>query len=266
MDVRDWIHKAPGFMFQQVLTFVLPLSSCSAYVTAFHNHRSRNLVQGGVVQGGDADLERRRGFLRIHCFIAWGEWLAYPPSSEAVSDSENQHSTGDIGFLISKGRLKMKGTTKMFAAELMELFWSVCSLCDGSSRQKQPCKKTWLLQWIGILLLPFLVTMGKYLVCVTIVQGSEGNAVSCQICSCGTSTKWKSWLFFFRTWSFSKSWRGCGITWHRYFTAKFFSSRQEYDECQEWPMAGHYSHAYFVKQQSGEIIAAWSSFGWPKLT
>ena len=26
----------------------------------------------------------------------------------------------------------------------MESFWSVCSLCYGSSRQKKPCKKTYL--------------------------------------------------------------------------------------------------------------------------
>lgn len=181
MDVRDWIHKAPGFMFQQVLTFVLPLGSCSAYVTAFHNHWSRNLVQGGVVEGGDARLERRRRFLRTHCFIAWGEMAGL--SSIQWSSVRFWKSTQYWWHWFPNQQQKVEDERD---------HWDLCSradgvvlecFCDGSSRQKQPCKKTWLLQWIGILLLPFLVKMGEYLVFVTIVQGSEGNTVSCQICS-----------------------------------------------------------------------------------
>lgn len=267
MDVRDWIHKAPGFMFQQVLTFVLPLGSRSAYVTAFHNHWSQNLVQGGVVEGGDAGLERRRRFLRTHCFIAWGDMAGL--SSIQWSSVRFWKSTQYWWHWFPNQQQKVEderdhwGVSSRADGVVLECLFPLWWRCQAEAALQENLALAVNRDFI----VAIFSQIGKYLVFVTIVQGSEGNTVSCQICSCGTSTKWKIWLFFFRTWSFSKSWRGCGITWHRYFTAKFFSSRQEYDERQEWPMAGHYSHAYFVKQQSGEIIAACSSsFGWPKLT
>lgn len=68
--------------------------------------------------------------------------------------------------------------------------------------------------------------------------------------------------FFFRTWSFSESWRGCGVTWHLYFTAKCFSSSREHSECWEWPRAGRCSCASFARQESGGDDSSLLIFLW----
>lgn len=76
MDVRDWIHKAPGFMFQQALTFILPLSSCSTYVTAFP---TTGLEIERSWRGGVAGMGRRRGFLGIlHVGVRGGRAVSFP--------------------------------------------------------------------------------------------------------------------------------------------------------------------------------------------
>lgn len=102
---------------------------------------------------------------------------------------------------------------------------------------------------------------GKYLVFATIVRFSRKYCQLPVLLLCHQHYE-KETDFFFRTWSFSKSWRGCGVTWHLYFTAKCFSSSQGHSECWEWPRAGGCSCASFARQESGGDDSSLLIFLW----
>lgn len=125
-------------MFQQALTFILPLSSCSTYVTAFPTtgpEIERSWREGWLGwEGEGVSLE----FSTWECGV---EELFHSPPNKSVSDIQHW-----VGFLTSTMRWRQKGSFCSIhhwdvGAELMELVWSLCSPCCDNSRQNRPYKK-----------------------------------------------------------------------------------------------------------------------------
>lgn len=101
MDGRDWIHRAPGFMFQQALTFILPLSSCSTYVTAFP---TTGPEIGSFWEGGEAGGEGEGISLEFSTWERQVQELLHSPASKSVSDIQDWHRSGHVGILINTMR------------------------------------------------------------------------------------------------------------------------------------------------------------------